>query len=1060
MVNSNKIDILKKYRPVIILGEIGALLHDLGKCDGRFLKKHREDLKDKYKDYKHEKIIDYDEKFLDDLKLLDFFDKFLNNFITQYASTFDDILKAWNLSSIKLKDLIERHHENEIKIDEKLLGFVKLADKKDSTDDRVMPIAKQKGKTCLASSFGTEREIDEDELEILRKNFYLKLADIWKHTNAKLCSEKALFLFRENILLEWKNVSDGIPAETRRAANDVTLWEHSYATASIAKALMIEDILNNFSTPLPTKASKHWIKKLKILGVGWDSFRICKEAQTLSGIAGRFLLIETIKEKVKNLLEFEIPIGNVIYEDHNLICFLVPENLDLIFEEIKEKLISKVIESSNGSIVPCIELSQDSSPYPSKIIVQIINKLKNKIKAPLSFERPLDKIVWIKEWKDIENREICVECGKRPRMKDKDICEWCQRLRIEGAKISIKKQDDVFGETVWIDEIADENGNVALIYGFIPLERWLSGSLLKTFLVKSIEDVIDEDREIGKNKIKIWKNPKYSKYMLIRAKIEKGRFSEIKAMLNEFLSQISKKRFENVEQELIRPFLADELPLKIINLMRDIYLSLKSRIETDKPKDWALVLFAKSPSPSRLSRIWGETLGFVNNLIDKAQNIIKEFNGGYCLRMKIEPEFIDNETRKFFESERNKYQPYELIELNLDIPLPKTHVFWDGNFFCTTLRIENYVTANEEENLQQILRKKQEKIKESAEKLINSILKIKIKDAGVDKIAKIKIKNIDFEKYLPFRKIMISPDQFRILVPANTALKIAHRFLIMYNNRFSKVRGRLSFNLGIIFFKRKFPLFAVMDGVEKSIQSLSKKLNEWKRFKVINVNDSEIKIEELGNKVKESISREFGSWINTYSWGIYQKLGDGSKDLYYPNFIVVNPSGNEETYFEITLEGKDVAIVNVKDLNGKIIEIIPNLFDFQFFDSTTRRFDLISPRKHELLGEISPRPYLLEDIEKIIELWNIIDNRLTKTQIRKLEYICSSKIREWGLEDKNLAEDSKFREFVVSSVGNICKDLSMNEKKIVISSILSGMFFDVIELFMKLESNLIGGEKR
>ena len=79
--------------------------------------------------------------------------------------------------------------------------------------------------------------------------------------------------------------------------------------------------------------------------------------------------------------------------------------------------------------------------------------------------------------------------------------------------------------------------------------------------------------------------------------------------------------------------------------------------------------------------------------------------------MKIEPEFMDDETRKFFEDKRNKYQPYELVELDFDIPLPKTDLYWDGEYFNTTLRIENYVTAHQAEDLQQILKEKQEKIR-------------------------------------------------------------------------------------------------------------------------------------------------------------------------------------------------------------------------------------------------------------------------------------------------------------------------------------------------------------
>ena len=258
----NKIDSLKRYRAIIILSEIGALLHDLGKCDGRFLKKYRKDLRED-KDYVHGKIIDYDKDLLSNLGLLDFFNTPLSNLVAPFIPATDQILKTWNLNSVALKDIIEKHHEGEIKPNEKLLGFVKLADKKDSADDRLMPLAKQEGKSCLASPFGIEIEVDEDSLKKLREDFYHKLAEKWKYFGINLSSDNALLLLRllrEHILAEWKKVSSRTPAETRRAANDVTLWDHSYATASIAKALMIEDILNNFLSSLPSKASIHWEK--------------------------------------------------------------------------------------------------------------------------------------------------------------------------------------------------------------------------------------------------------------------------------------------------------------------------------------------------------------------------------------------------------------------------------------------------------------------------------------------------------------------------------------------------------------------------------------------------------------------------------------------------------------------------------------------------------------------------------------------------------------------------------------------------------------------------------
>ncbi|RLI78973.1 hypothetical protein DRP04_09620, partial [Archaeoglobales archaeon] len=553
------------------------------------------------------------------------------------------------------------------------------------------------------------------------------------------------------------------------------------------------------------------------------------------------------------------------------------------------------------------------------------------------------------------------------------------------------------------------------------------------------------------------------KYKPIRSAIERGRFHEIRNMLGEFLRQVSERGYEGADPRLIRPLLSDDLPLDIRRRLEDIYLSLRSRIGSDRVEDWVACLLTKPPSPSRVSRIWKETLHFIEKLANEAQDIVRESVDGYCLRIRIEPEFMDPRAKEFFEDKRNRHQLYEVIELGFDIHLPKMDIYWDGEYFNTTLRIENYVTVPKGA-LQQVLTEKREKIEKASRRLVSSTFKIKAED----KVFEIRVRNVKLERYLPFRKIIVSPNRFEILVPANLALKIANRFLNMYNKEFSKVRGRLSFNIGIIFFKRKFPLFAVIDSVERSIESLLVLLGKdgWRKFKVENVkllDGLEIEVTELDNGVEKEISDHFGSWIKAYKWHIHRKLGDGEDDFYHPNFIVENAAEDEKTYFEVPLEEGIVSMLNVQDLkSGKIVKVMPNLFDFQFLDSTTRRFDLAMPRKHELFREAGPRPYLLEDLEKMILLWKILKEKLTgkkltRTQIRKLEHMCTSKIKEWISDGKKPAEDHMFRKFVSSCVENVCEGLNSDEVNILASSILSGMFFDIVELFMKLESK-VGGE--
>lgn len=84
----------------------------------------------------------------------------------------------WNLNQISIKDFIEKHERTEPKT--KLIAFMQIADKKDATDDRNMPLLKQDRDTYISSIFGKEKIINDDELDKARENFYMELSSIWK----------------------------------------------------------------------------------------------------------------------------------------------------------------------------------------------------------------------------------------------------------------------------------------------------------------------------------------------------------------------------------------------------------------------------------------------------------------------------------------------------------------------------------------------------------------------------------------------------------------------------------------------------------------------------------------------------------------------------------------------------------------------------------------------------------------------------------------------------------------------------------------------------------------
>lgn len=758
------------------------------------------------------------------------------------------------------------------------------------------------------------------------------------------------------------------------------------------KALLCEDILENFSKPfqklLPTY--KHWKTKLRVLGIGWDTQKLFVETQSLSGIAGKDLLVDRIRQYLEIYLEYDIPIGNVIYKDQNTICFLVPENIHVIFNVLKEEIMKNVNELTDGSIIPAFELS-DSTPYPNKVVTKTIEKLREKNATPI---RESLMPTWVNRWNTIASSEICMQCGKRPIMRGEELCEVCTEVIREGATGSMKEAivtPSVYNETVWIDEIADKNGNVALVYGLLPLGKWLDGTLLRSLSIKTQQDIKNVNQNELMKKLtsgrEVWEF--FGEYYKLVTAIQK--FEEL--LRNNCLEDAAK---------LLQPFLDPKFRPRTKELVQDTYAGLYSRAEPQTPAGVLEVMMTKPPSPSRIRKVWKETQMFFQGLATITHASVRSEIGDYCCRLKFKPQLLNKEDERLLKSIKSPI--LEVDRFNSEIKLPKSDLFWDGEYAYTTIRLEHHAPSEvtKEKTKEAVLKEKQEYIKRIIEKLQASrktFVTIKDKRNKIEEI-NLAIESYSFEKYSPARTILASPNLFATLVPAELAIGIIQKeYLPKYQECFGKVADRLPLNMGILFFKRKFPLYIVMDVMRRLADNLSSSSSKRRVFKVKECNASELVLEE-DNKDKQQLLCTKDEWLVKYKWEIDNKLGDNSEDLYYPNFIVAtdNPDvKKKETYFELSNLG---SILNIKDIDvGMSLQIFPSLFDFHFLDSIGERFQLFSDnrkRQHPLLGAFGMKPYLLKDIEKMNELWEIISpekGKLTTSQIKKLEYMYIKKLK-------------------------------------------------------------------
>ncbi|MGF3499640.1 MAG: CRISPR-associated protein Csx11, partial [Candidatus Methanosuratincola sp.] len=790
MSNDQRVEELENCRAAITFVELACLLHDLGKCASGFIQsmlKHPTIEK-----YNHMHVLKSDKELIEKIGLKEFFEGYLAPVFL--GSSAGRIVKEWSLDQISIKDFIEKHERTEPET--KLIAFIQIADRKDAADDRTMPLAKQEKETNISSVFGKETKIEED-LDNARKSFYEELSIIWKGYETHLDAQK----LRKEVYDAFGKLKNAL-AETRRAANDVSLVDHSYATASIMKALLCWDVLEDFSITLQNllPTHRHWKTKLRVLGIGWNTNRLFAEAQSLSGIAGRERLVDRVKRSLEDFLEYDIPIGNVIYEDQNSIYFLVPENTPTIFDNLKEQIIKRVDALTDGSLIPIVKLS-DPNPYPNKVITKTIERIKEGTTTSIQ-ENLIPN--WVRRWDKVSYAEVCIQCGKRPRTKDEDFCEFCFEMMKDGISDVLKSTvvPSVYKETVWTDEIADECGNVALIYGLFPLEKWLDGTLLKTMRIKTIQD------------IKNWNQAELMKTLKDETKVQ-GFFEDYSGLIRAVQKFEESLKNNDVEDaaKVLHPFLEPNFRPQKKELLQDTYTGLYSRAEPQTPAGVLEVIMTKSPSPSRIRKIWVETRNFFEDLSAVSQSSVLSEIGDYCLRLKFKPRFSNEEDER-----RLKFMKYRIIEvekMGFETELPKSDLFWDGEFMYTTIRLEHYVLGDG-------LEERQKRIKSLIEDVTSSgktFAVLKIKDRKIS----ISIESYDFEKYIPTRTILVSPYLFVVIVPGNLAVDLLYKkYFTKYEGFFCKVSDRLPFNTGILFFKRKFPLYVALDVMERFTEYLLK----------------------------------------------------------------------------------------------------------------------------------------------------------------------------------------------------------------------------------------------
>lgn len=252
--------------------------------------------------------------------------------------------------------------------------------------------------------------------------------------------------------------------ETRRPTHDVTLWHHSLSTASHFKAALAEGVLRrDFGRWQDTKGlfdvgSMGQIR-FRLLGIRWDWRELTRQALrpvTLVSLSERR---EQTVAAIRQFVEVDHPIGNLIYEDDDGVLILAPgfyeddpdESERLFASHILDPLQDRLAAAIAAGFGPGVDFRLCWGE-PTLYLTDYMEALGHG--EDTGRRRPLQAGVEALRqlWRDANanpagSMQICPQCGLRPApareleaveggLEHQTLCGFCKDLQSDEARQS------------------------------------------------------------------------------------------------------------------------------------------------------------------------------------------------------------------------------------------------------------------------------------------------------------------------------------------------------------------------------------------------------------------------------------------------------------------------------------------------------------------------------------------------------------------------------------------------------------------------------------------------
>lgn len=293
---------------------------------------------------------------------------------------------------------------------------------------------------------------------------------------------------RATLRAEVRAAFSGAPGDTRRPENEVTLWDWSSIVAALFKAAVAGAVLGHRPAPVDLR----W----RLLTVRADRAAFTSKSVKLSDVVAREQVLDDAFDRVRLLLEETYPLGTLFYRDADNAVFIVPDLADLLDDAntngqtLRNLIKTAFVVATRGEVSPELSLEDKgwwaqspnynsrTNPNPSDSEMPELGK---SLGLEVSSEADINTIA--SAWQNI-TAEPCPVCRLRPTAPNAETCDVCAERR--GSRTQRWREHP--STTIWMDELADDNGRVAMLVGKFGLDDWLSGDMIRTLLVKDPGD--------------------------------------------------------------------------------------------------------------------------------------------------------------------------------------------------------------------------------------------------------------------------------------------------------------------------------------------------------------------------------------------------------------------------------------------------------------------------------------------------------------------------------------------------------------------------------------------